>query len=99
MIHLQVPKESLATFCRQNHIRRLSFYESVLRDDFRPESDIDVLVLFEPGYVVGLRIIEMEQQLTAMFGGRKADIVNEKYLNPRLRNHIIANAEVQYAEG
>lgn len=77
MVHLQIPKESLATFCRQNHIRRLSFYGSVLRDDFRPESDIDVLVLFEPGYVVGLRIIEMEQQLTAMFGGRKADIVNE----------------------
>ena len=99
MVHLQIPKESLATFCRQNHIRRLSIYGSVLRDDFRPDSDIDVLVLFEPGYVVGLRIIEMEQQLTAMFSGHKADIVNEKYLNPRLQNHIIANAEVQYGEG
>jgi uncharacterized protein len=99
MIQLQISKEYLATFCRRNHIRRLSFYGSVIRDDFRPDSDIDMLVLFEPGYVVGLGIIGMEQELSALFGGRKVDIVNEKYLNPRLRKQIIASAEVQYAEG
>ncbi len=98
MNHLQIPKESLDAFCSRNHIRKLSFYGSVLREDFRPESDVDVLVVFEPGYVVGLRIIEMEQELSAMLGGRKVDIVNEKFLNPRLRNRIISEAEVQYAE-
>src|SRR3989304_499337 len=99
MNHLQIPQESLDAFCRRNHIRKLSFYGSVLREDFRPESDVDVLVVFEPGYVVGFRIIEMEQELSAMLGGRKVDIINEKKINPRLRNHIIENAEVQYAQG
>ena len=99
MVQIQIPQQSLASFCRRNHIRKLSLFGSVLRDDFRPDSDVDVLVLFEPGYVVGFRIIEMEQELSTILGGHKIDIINEKYINPRLRTQIIESAEVQYAQG
>jgi uncharacterized protein len=99
MVQIQIPKDSLVSFCRRNHIRKLSLFGSVLRDDFRPDSDIDVLILFEPGHVVGFRIIEMEQELSTILGGHKIDIINEKYINPRLQNHIIESAEVQYAQG
>jgi len=93
------PKDKIADFCRRHHIRKLSLYGSVLRDDFRPDSDVDVLVEFEPGHVVGLRIIDMEEELSQLFGGHKVDMVNAKYLNPRLRPRILQSAEVQYAEG
>lgn len=92
-------KDSIASFCKRNHIQRLSLFGSVLREDFRGDSDVDVLVVFEPDYVVGLGIIEIEQELSALLGGRKVDMVNEKYLNPRLRDRILSSAEVQYAEG
>lgn len=93
------PRDQIADFCRRNHIRKLSLFGSVLRDDFGPESDVDVLVEFEPGYVVGLGIIDMEEELSRLFDGHKVDMVREKYLNRRLRSRILATAEVQYAEG
>ncbi len=96
---LSVSREAIAAFCRRHHIRRLSFYGSVLRDDFRPDSDVDVLVEFEPGHVVGLGIIDVEDELSLLLGGHKVDMVNPKYLNHRLRDRILASAEVQYAEG
>jgi len=99
MKHLHISKTALDAFCCRNHICKLSFFGSVLRGDFRSDSDIDVLVLFEPGYVVGIQIIEMESELSTLLGGHKVDIINEKYLNPRLRNQILSNAEVQYAKG
>ena len=96
-MNVHVPREELAEFCRRNHIRKLSLYGSVLRDDFRPDSDIDVLVEFEPGHVVGYAIIDMEAELSRMFGGHQADIVSAKFLNRRLRDRILRSAEVQYA--
>ncbi len=98
-VRLAVDGDKMAGFCRRNHIRRLSLFGSAVRDDFGPESDVDVLVVFEPGHVVGLRIVEMERELSEMFGGRKVDIVSEKYLNHRIRGRVLAEAEVQYAEG
>jgi predicted nucleotidyltransferase len=97
----QVPidREQLAAFCRQHHIRKLALYGSVLRDDFRLDSDVDVLVEFDPGYAVGFRIVDIEEDLGQLLGGRKVDLVAEKYLNPRLRARVLASAEVQYAEG
>lgn len=71
----------------------------MLRSDFRPDSDVDVLVLFEPGYVIGFQIMEMEKELSAILGGHKVDLINEKYINPRLRNHVMESAEVQYVQG
>jgi predicted nucleotidyltransferase len=97
--NLAISQQHLAEFCRKYGIRKLSFYGSVLRRDFRPESDVDVLVEFEPGRLHGLSIINMEQELSALLGGgHKVDIVSEKYLNPRLRDRIVESAEVQYAE-
>ena len=96
---VKVDRNEIAEFCRRHHIRKLSFFGSVLRDDFRPDSDVDVLVQFEPGVRVGLRIIDMEEELSKMLGGRRVDIVSEKYLNRRLRNRVLASAEVEYAEG
>ncbi len=101
MIHPDViiSPEAIAGFCRRHHIRRLSFFGSVLRDDFRPDSDVDVLVDFEPGRAVGLEILDMEGELSRLMGGRRVDMIKVKYLNHRLRDRILAGAEVQYAEG
>ena len=92
-----VNRQRIAEFCRSHHIRRLSLFGSVLRDDFRPDSDIDVLVTFEPGQVVGLRIVDIEDELAQLLG-RRVDLVSEKYLNHRIRDIVLSAAEVQYAE-
>jgi uncharacterized protein len=91
-----VPKEAIAEFCRRHHILKLSLFGSVLRDDFRPDSDIDVLVEFEPGHAVGWDIIDVEEELSGLFGGHKIDMVPEKYLNHRLRPFVLPTAELQY---
>lgn len=97
---IRIPRKSLAQFCRRHHIRKLSLFGSVLTDEFRADSDLDVLVEFEPGHTPGLAIIDLERELAELLGGEhKVDIVNEKYLNPRLRQRILETAQVQYAEG
>jgi predicted nucleotidyltransferase len=96
-VRIQIDRNAIAEFCRRNRIRELSLFGSVLRDDFRPDSDVDVLVEFEPGAVVGLRIFEIEDELSRLLGGHKVDIVREKYLNQRIRDRVLAAAEVQYA--
>ena len=96
---LEVSEDRVADFCRRHHIRKLSLFGSVLRDDFRPDSDVDVLIQFEAGHVVGLGIMDIEEELSQLLGGHKIDLVNEKYLNRRLRSRILAEAEVQYAQG
>jgi predicted nucleotidyltransferase len=100
-MRLQVPidREKLAGFCRRHHIRKLAFFGSVLRDDFRPNSDVDVLVEFESGCTPGFGIVDVEEELSQLLGGRRVDLVSEKYLNPRLRGRVLASAEVQYAQG
>ena len=95
----KIDHDEIKKFCRRHHIRKLSFFGSILREDFRPDSDVDVLVEFEPGHIVGFRIIEMEEELSNILGGHKVDMVSEKYLNHRLRNRVLENAEVQYAKG
>lgn len=94
-----IPRERLADFCRRNHIRRLSLFGSVLRDDFRADSDIDVLVEFEPGHVPGLRFIRLQDELSTLFDGRSVDLVTPKFLNRRIRDEVLRTAQVQYAEG
>ena len=93
------PKGRIAEFCQRHRIRKLSLFGSVLRDDFGPDSDVDVLVEFEPGHAVGFAIIGMEEELSTLLGGYKVDIVEEQYLNRWLRGRVLASAEVQYAEG
>jgi len=93
---IEVPREKLAEFCRRYHIRRLAFFGSVLRDDFRQDSDVDVLVEFEPGHVPGFALIRMEDELSALLNGRKVDLVTPKFINRRLRDTIFSQMEVQY---
>ncbi|MBM4018316.1 MAG: nucleotidyltransferase family protein [Planctomycetes bacterium] len=97
-LRVLIDRRLIAEFCRRNRIRRLSLFGSVLRDGFAPESDVDVLVEFEPGSVVGLiRLAGMERELSALLG-RKADIRTPADLSPLFREEVLAEAEVQYAE-
>ena len=98
-VRIPIDREKIADFCRKNHIRRLAVFGSVLRDDFGPESDIDVLVEFEVGHVPGLAFIRLEQELSGLLGGRRVDLVTPKFLNERIRDRVLSDAEVQYAEG
>ncbi len=92
---VSIPREKLADFCRRHHIRRLSLFGSVLRDDFAPESDIDVLVEFEPEHVPGWEIVSMEDELSAILG-RKADLHTPAELSRYFRDEVLAEAEDQY---
>lgn len=96
---VEVPRERLAEFCKRHHIRKLALFGSVLRGEFDSESDVDVLVEFEPGHTPGLALIRLEDELAEIFGGRKVDLVTPKFLNRRIRDRVLAEAEVQYAEG
>lgn len=87
----------LAELCRAWGVRELSIFGSALRPDFGPASDIDLLVEFEPGVVLGFRIFELERELSSLFGGRPIDLVRRKYLHPRLRDRVLAEAQTQYA--
>jgi len=91
-------KRRIAEFCEHHHIRKLSLFGSVLRDDFGPESDIDVLVEFEPGHVPGFfRLFDLEEELSRRFGGRKVDLRTPQDLSRYFRDEVVAQAEVRYA--
>jgi predicted nucleotidyltransferase len=99
-VHIDIPQKAIAGFCLRHHIRKLSLFGSVLRDDFRSDSDVDVLVEFEPGHVPGMiRFVQMEKELSSLMGGQRVDLVTAKFLNRRIRDRVLADAEVQYAEG
>lgn len=94
--HIDIPKQRVAEFCRRNHIRRLALFGSVLRDDFGPASDVDVLVEFEAGARVGLlRLAGMEIELSELLG-RKVDLNTPGFLSDYFRNEVLAEAQVQY---
>lgn len=98
MIQIDIPKEKLSVFCKKNHIKKLSFFGSILRNDFRPDSDIDVLVEFEDGHSVGfIKLYEIEHELSNLLGTHQIDLVTPKFLNKRIRSQILSQAEVQYA--
>jgi predicted nucleotidyltransferase len=94
---VNISGEQIAAFCQRHHIRRLALFGSVLREDFSPDSDVDVLVEFEPGHVPDFfRLYDIEQELSALFGGRSVDIVTYRALNRHLREPVLASAQVQY---
>ena len=97
---VSVDREKLAAFCRPNGIVKLSVFGSALRDDFRPDSDIDVLVEFSPDRIPGLfAYAAMELSLPAVFGGRKVDLKVAEELIRHFRQAVLNLAEVQYVEG
>jgi len=94
-VKLEIAREAVAAFCRRNHIRRLALFGSVLRDDFRAESDVDALVEFEPGHVPGLAFFRMQRELSELLG-RKVDLNTAADLSPYFRDEVLAEAEVVY---
>ena len=92
--------DEMVAWRRRHHVRRLALFGSVLRDDFRPDSDVDVLVEFEPSRRIGyFGLYEVEDELSKLLGGRRVDLVNPKFLNRRIRGKVLSEAEDQYAEG
>lgn len=81
---------------RTHHIKRLALFGSVLRDDFRPDSDVDVLVEFQPGHVPGLDFVTIGREFSGLLQGRRVDMVTPKFLNPRIRDQILRSAEPLY---
>jgi len=96
MAHIPLDQSKIAEFCRKHHIRKLSLFGSVLRDDFSSHSDVDVLVEFEPNHVPGLTFFAMESELSEILG-RKVDLNTPAFLSPYFRDQVLAEAEVHYA--
>jgi len=94
-INIEVPREKIAMFCRRYDIRKLALFGSVLRDDFNPESDVDILVEFEPNTKLGLRFFDVEQELSDLLG-RKVDLNTPGFLSKYFRERVIAEAETLY---
>jgi uncharacterized protein len=96
---LSVDRARLAAFCRRHTIQRLSLFGSVLRDDFRPDSGVDVLVEYQAEGSPGWEIVDIEEELGELFGRHRIDIVNRKYLNARLKDAILSSSVVLYEAG
>jgi predicted nucleotidyltransferase len=97
---ISIPKDAIAAFCREYGIQRLAVFGSALRADFRPDSDIDLLVEFKPERVPGLfGIARMERELSVLLGGRKVDLRTPQDLSRYFRQQVLEEAEVQYAGG
>lgn len=95
-LRISIDHERITEFCRRNRIRRLSFFGSVLRDDFGPASDIDVLVEFEPKATVGyFSMSRMEQELGELFG-RRVDLRTPKELSRYFRDQVLEGAQEEY---
>jgi hypothetical protein len=92
---IDLPKEKIAEFCKRNHIRKLSLFGSALRGDFRPGSDIDVLVEFETGHVPGLNFFTMEIELSQLLG-QKVDLNTPQFLSRYFREQVLAESEALY---
>jgi predicted nucleotidyltransferase len=97
-MNVPIPQDLVAAFCRKHKIRRLSLFGSVLRDDFRPDSDVDVLVEFEPGAKVGLiTLAGMEIEFGELLG-RKVDLNTPGFLSARFRDRVLTEAEPYYVK-
>jgi predicted nucleotidyltransferase len=90
-----IDREKISDFCRKHHIRKLALFGSVLREDFKPESDVDVLVEFEQGHIPGFAFFSMEKELSEILN-HKVDLNTPQFLSPYFRDHVLAEAEVQY---
>lgn len=93
---ISVDRNRLAHVCRRHRIAKLSLFGSVLTNEFGPDSDVDVLVEFEPGQSPGFAIMRIEDELSELFGGRRVDIVTERSLHRLIRDRVLATAVVQF---
>jgi len=93
--HIRVDNGEMEAFCRKNYVRRLAFFGSVLRSDFRPDSDIDILIEFEPGHVPGLAFFALQDELGQMLG-HKVDLHTPASLSSYFRDQVLREAEPAY---
>ncbi len=94
--NINIPQKKIAEFCQRHHIRRLALFGSALRDDFTPDSDVDVLVEFEPGTRVGMiRLAGIELELSGILD-RKVDMHTPGFISKYFRGQVLAEAEDQY---
>ena len=99
-VHVRFPisKDKLKKFCERHHIKKFSLFGSILREDFGPESDVDILVEFEPQHKVGfLKLVSMEEELSQLLSGRKVELKTAQELSRYFRSDVLAEAEVLYA--
>jgi len=95
-VKVSIPADILNEFCQRNHIRKLAYFGSALRDDFGPQSDVDVLVEFEDGHTPGFKFIDIQDELSRLLGGRAVDLVTPKFLNHRIKDIVLKEALVAY---
>lgn len=95
MVRIPIDQKQVAEFCRRHHIRRLSLFGAVLRDDFAPNSDVDVLVEFEPQHIPGLAFFSMQNELSEILG-RKVDLQTPRFLSRYFGDQVLAEAEDQH---
>ena len=94
---VRLPRDKIADFCRRHHIRRLAIFGSALRDDFRPESDLDILVEFEVEHIPGLAFFGMQSELSAILK-RPVDLNTLQFLSPYFRDQVRKEAQVVYGQ-
>jgi predicted nucleotidyltransferase len=94
---LEMTRGAFADFCHRHYIRRLAVFGSALRDDFRPDSDVDVLVEFEPGRVPGWDFFAMQDELSDLLG-RQVDLNTPNFLSPYFRDRVLAEAVDYYVK-
>lgn len=94
-IQIDVPRDEIADFCARNHIQRMSLFGSATRDDFGPESDIDVLVEFEPGQTPGFAFFAMQDELSTMLGG-PVELHTPGFLSRYFRDEVMAQVVTLY---
>jgi predicted nucleotidyltransferase len=95
-VQISFPKERIAEFCRKHHIKKLAIFGSALRPDFRDDSDIDILVEFEPGQTPGLAFFAMQEELSTVLG-RQVDLNTPQFLSKYFRDKVLQEAVIQYA--
>jgi uncharacterized protein len=93
---IDIDRDQIAGFCQRHHIRRLALFGSVLREDFGPESDVDVLVEFDSGHVPGLAFFAMQRELSGIVG-RRVDLNTIGWLSSLFSEEVLREAEVAYA--
>ncbi len=92
---INIPRDSIAEVCRRYHVRRLALFGSVIRDDFTPASDVDVLVQFDPGHAAGFEFFDMRRELITLLG-REVDMHTAASISPYFRQEVLDEAEDIY---
>ena len=99
MSNFKIPEKKFIEFCKKNHIKKLSLFGSCLYNNFSPESDIDILVEFDPRYIPGFfKLASLEKALSSIMGNRKVDLRTQNDLSRYFRDEVLSQAEVIYNE-